>query len=142
MKIKCIHKRNIHEDSILRLLLDAHRELIDLGYTDSDILIKEEQEAIVAYVPHRKSPVGVISFGEYGTHNIWIYIIYVIPGFREKGIFKAMMSKLENICFNSDVEYIYEGTHVDNWKALKAIEKVDFKNLYIMSKKKVGGDKK
>ena len=142
MKIKCIYKRNIYSDEILRLLLDAHRELIDLGYTDSDVLIKEEQEAIVAYVPQRKSPVGVISFGEYGAHNIWVYIIYVIPEFREKGILKAMMSKLEKVCFNNDSEHIYEGTHIDNWKALKAIEKINFKNLYIISKKKVGGDKK
>jgi aminoglycoside 3-N-acetyltransferase I len=53
------------------------------------------------------------------TNEMFLYEIAVEPGHRKKGVAKALIKFLKNICINSGINEMYVGTSTNNQAAQK-----------------------
>lgn len=77
---------------------------------------------------YNRKPVGYLSFNKY-EDIIFLSKIYVLRNFREKKIGKKAMSFVENKTKELGLSKIHLGVNKYNLNAIKAYEKLGFKNI-------------
>lgn len=116
--ITITHYNRVLNTPALSLAVEGWNELFRLNLADTGSqLIEHTHSAIVVSV--RDAPVGVMTWDDFPSLGaINVYLAYVVPEFRRKGIHRAMFNALVHRAQTMQREVITSGITVGNKRSL------------------------
>ena len=124
IKIDILYNKKIEHSSAYTLFLKTHADLIDEGVRYPVTTWKEKDNEIV-YCMIDNRPVGFINYAYFEDYHLAILdICFVIPEYRNKGIFKVLFQNLEQILKDKQAVVL----RIDLPIKIDYLEKI-FKNL-------------
>lgn len=112
------------------MALKWHAELLQQGLSDVTALPKKSE---AVYLLEDWRCIGVIVFVEDSRESmIWIYLSYVDPEFRNRGVFRMLWDELVAIGTERQLIRITGGTHHTNHDMQKVMARMGRKLTFLM----------
>jgi len=118
------HDREVEGSEAFRTVYLAWMDFMDnklVGETFPNI-----NNYSVFYSKCEDKVIGVLSYYHTGN-NIGIFIAYVLPEFRRRGVYSTLLNSLKEFCENNHIRTIWSGVDAKNEASLAAHSKAGFK---------------
>lgn len=116
------HVKQLSGNEAMAFAIHANAELIRTGMADGYVcIVNWDDYAIVA--KHDNKVIGIITYSiQNWTNSYFVRIGYVIPKYRNKGIYKRLWGRLVEEAHSNSIKCIYGITKVEN-TALREVAK-------------------
>jgi GNAT superfamily N-acetyltransferase len=136
-KINILYNKKLEHSPAYILFLKTHADLIDEGLRYPVTTWKEKNNEIL-YCTIDDKPVGFINYLHFKDYQLVILdMCFVIPEYRNQGIFKIMFRHLEKILKDRGVDVLRIDLPVNNEYLEKIFKELGFSLLFYSLHKKV-----